>query len=113
MVAVPPMVSPTITGFFHLRSEKPRPPIEAMVLRKAVAEHAQRQRRGLPAGGGEAAEQRGFRGFLVEVEREGIELAREGDDHLLADGGVAEVDDFADGEVLVVPAVGGDGIHGG
>ena len=113
MVAVPPMVSPTITGFFHLRSEKPRPPIEAMVLRKAVAEHAQAQRRRLPAAGGEAAEQRRLRRLLVEMEGEGIELAGEGDDHLLADGGRAKVDDLADGKVLVVAAIRGDGVHGG
>src|SRR5690554_5545855 len=34
MVTVPPMVSLTMTGFFHFRSENPSPPAEAIVLRK-------------------------------------------------------------------------------
>src|SRR5690606_10481179 len=34
MVTVPPIVSPAITGFFHLRSVKPSPPQEATLERK-------------------------------------------------------------------------------
>ena len=104
-MAVPEMVSPTITGFFHLRSEKPRPPIEAMVLRKASP-----SMRSVSAAVCQPEEARppsseAFAAVLVEMEREGVELAGEGDDHVLADAGGAEVDDLTDGEVLVVAAV--------
>ena len=69
------MVSPTITGFFHLRSEKPSPPIEAMVLRKpspsirsVSAAVCQPLEASPPSSDA-------LRRLLVEVEREGIELA--------------------------------------
>ena len=43
------------------------------LVEEGIRQHAQRQRRRLPAGGGEAAEQRGLGRGLIEVEREGIE----------------------------------------
>src|SRR5579862_5429176 len=80
-------------------------------VEEIVAEHAQAEGRSLPAGRGEAAEKRRLGGGLVEVEREGIEFAGEGGDHLLADRGAAERDHLANGEVFEMPAVRGDRVH--
>src|SRR6185503_14840737 len=80
-------------------------------VEEAVAEHPEAQRRRLPARGGEAAQQRSFGGRFVEMERERIELAREGDYHLLAHGGRADIDHLADGKVFVMPAVLRNRVH--
>src|SRR5690606_9843059 len=81
-------------------------------VEEAVAEHPEGEGCRLPAGGSEAAEQRFLRSLFIEMEGEGIELAREGDDHLAGHPGLTEGDDFAEGEVLEMAALGCDGVHG-
>src|SRR5262245_13346857 len=57
-------------------------------------------RGGMPARGGQRAEQRGFRRALVEVERLRVPGAGEGDDGLLAEAVSAEIEGLADLAIL-------------
>jgi hypothetical protein len=56
----------------------------------------------MPAAGAQPAEEAGLAGFFRQVEGLRVELLREVDDLLGADGVVAEFADLADGEIFPV-----------
>ena len=84
-------------------------PTAARLGQESVVEEALGERRGLPATGGEAAEQRGLGSRLVEMERQGVKLGGEGEDALAGHRGLSEGDGFADAQIFERSAGGGSG----